>query len=106
MKCPNCGAQAPAGAADCAGCGVVFAKFQAQRERERKEAAEFLALTELPPASVPRLWPGRVAASVLLVLWLGSLIWYYANKLNDRDERIEADLRARSRAASLANPPR
>ncbi len=106
MKCPNCGVEAPAGAAECSGCGVVFVKFLAQREREKKEAAEFLAMTQLPPARTPKLWPGRVAAIVLLLIWFGGLYWYYVNTLNERDERIESDLRARSRAAALAVPPR
>lgn len=106
MKCPNCGVEAPADATECAGCGVIFAKFTAQRERERKEAAEFLALTQLPPAKAPKYWPGRIAAIVVLVLWLGGLFWYYVNALNDHDERIQSDLRARSRAAALAVPPR
>lgn len=106
MKCPNCGAEAPAGATECVGCGVIFAKFIAQRERERKEAAEFLALTQLPSAATPKYWSGRIAAIVLLLIWLGGLFWYYVNVLNDHDERIQSDLRARSRAAALAVPPR
>ena len=105
MKCPNCGLEASAGALDCAGCGVIFAKFLAQREREKKEAAEFLALSQAPAAPAPKLWRGRVAAGVLLVIWFGALLWYYANTLNAREERIQSDLRARSRAAELAAPP-
>ena len=106
MKCPKCGVAAAAGATECAGCGVIFAKYMAQRERERKEAAEFLALTQLPPAGAPKYWSGRVAASVVVVIWLGGLLWYYVNVLNDQDERAQSDLRARSRAAALAVPPR
>lgn len=106
MKCPNCGVVASDGATECAGCGVIFAKFLAQRERERKEAAEFLAMTELPPVKTPRYWPARVAAIGVLLIWLGGLFWYYVNELNDHDARIESDLRARSRAAALAVPPR
>ncbi len=105
MKCPNCGVEAPAAASECAGCGVIFAKFQAQREREKKEAAEFLALSQAAVAPAPQLWRGRVAAGVMLLIWFGSLLWYYANTLNAREERIQSDLRARSRAAALAAPP-
>ena len=105
MKCPNCGVEATAGATECSGCGVFFAKFLAQREREKKEAAEFLALSQAPVAAPPKLWRGRIAAGVLLLIWFVSLLWYYSNTLNAREERIQSDLRARSRAAELATPP-
>ena len=105
MKCPKCGVEVPAGATECSGCGVIIAKFLAQRERERKEAAEFLALSQAPVAAAPKLWRGRIAAGVLLLIWFGALLWYYANTLNAREERIQSDLRARSRAAELAAPP-
>ena len=55
VKCPNCGVMAVAGAPDCAACGIIFAKYLAQREREKKEAAEFLALSQVPGASAPKL---------------------------------------------------
>ena len=106
MKCPNCGVEASAGAVDCAGCGVIFVKFLAQRGREKKEAAEFLALTQAPAAGAPKYWRGRIAAIIVLLIWFGGLFWYYVNALNDQDERIQSDLRARSRAAALAVPPR
>ena len=106
VKCPNCGVAAAAGAPDCAACGVIFAKYLAQREREKKEAAEFLALSQAPVAAPPKLWRGRVAAGVLLLIWFAGLMWYYANRLNAREERVQAELRARSRAAAPAVPPR
>jgi hypothetical protein len=105
MKCPNCGVEAPAGAADCAGCGVIFAKFLAQREREKKEAAEFLALTQAPRPGAPK-WAARTVAIVVLLIWCGGLFWYYVNALNDQEERFQSEKRARSRAAALAVPPR
>ena len=106
MKCPNCGVEAPAGAADCAGCGVIFAKFLAQREREKKEAAEFLALTQAPRPGAPKKWPARTVAIIVLLIWCGGLFWYYVNALNDQEERFQSEKRARSRAAALAVPPR
>ncbi len=106
MKCPNCGVEAPADATECAGCGVIFAKFLAQREREKKEAAELLALMQLRPAGNPNYWPGRIAAVGVLLIWLGGLFWYYLDALNDQDERIQSDLRAHSRSETLAVPPR
>jgi len=106
MKCPNCGVVAPSGAADCAGCGGVFAKFLAQREREKKEAAEFLALTQAPRAGTPKQWPARTVAIIVLLIWCGGLFWYYVNALNDQEERFQSEMRARSRAAALAVAPR
>lgn len=105
MKCPNCGVQAPAGATDCAGCGVVFAKFLAQREREKKAAADFLELKELPQAAPANYRNLHIAAGVVLAIWFAGLLWYYVNTLNEREERIQSELRARSRAAALAVPP-
>lgn len=102
MKCPNCGVEAPAGATECAACAIIFAKFQAQREREKKEAAEFLALPEQKPFSAPKYW--RYVAAISVLIWLGALTWYYVNALNDREERLDSQLRARSRAAALPAP--
>ncbi|MBI4060497.1 MAG: hypothetical protein HY403_03620 [Elusimicrobia bacterium] len=106
MKCPNCGIEAPADAPDCAGCGIIFAKFLAQRERERKEAAEFLARAEARPSAAAKNRRGRVAAVVLLLIWCGGLFWYYVDALNELDERVQSDLRARSRASAPAVSPR
>ncbi len=91
---------------ECAGCGVIFAKFLAQREREKKEAAEFLALTQAPQAGAPKKWPARTIAIIVLLIWCGGLFWYYVNALNDQEERLQSELRARSREAALAVPPR
>lgn len=66
MKCPNCGVQAPAGAADCSSCGIVFEKFKKR-------------LDHLPPPTPPRfpLWLGRTIAVVIVVLWMLGLYAFY-----------------------------
>lgn len=38
MTCPKCGAARPAGAAECPKCGVIYARFEQKRERQRQEA--------------------------------------------------------------------
>lgn len=77
MKCPNCGAEAPAGAVDCAGCGVIFAKFKAKLERVEAPA----------PAPPVNRWKGRAIALTLVMLWCAGFALYYS--------RVVADLRAR-----------
>lgn len=49
-KCPACGAVAAAGALECAGCGVVFAKWKAKQDREQAPSGRSLA--EPPPVLV------------------------------------------------------
>lgn len=66
MKCPNCGVEAPAGAADCAACGVIFAKFKKKLEN-----------LELPPPAKINLWKGRVVALVLVTIWIVAFGLYY-----------------------------
>ncbi len=66
MKCPNCGVQAPAGATECPGCGVIFAKFKRKLEN-------------LEPSSVPAInpWIGRGLAAALLLAWIIAFTLYY-----------------------------
>ena len=66
MKCPNCGVQAPAGAADCAGCGVIFAKFKKKLE-----------LATVPVASTFNPWKGRAIAAAIVALWFVAFGLYY-----------------------------
>ena len=78
MKCPNCGAESPTGATDCAGCGVIFAKFKKKLES-----------LEAPPATKPsNPWKGRLIALALVALWCAGFALYYRS--------VVAELRARS----------
>lgn len=54
MNCPNCGHPEPDGSAECSGCGVIFAKWKARRERAQAampEAPDGAALLDSAPAS-------------------------------------------------------
>lgn len=86
MKCPNCGLEGPAGAAECAGCGIIFAKF-----KKKLEAVGSAPSKPFNP------WKGRAAALVLVVLWCVGFALYY--------RRVVADLRAR-RPDTRPRPPR
>lgn len=66
MRCPNCGVTPAAGAVECAGCGVIFAKLKKQLE-----------LPPTPSASGLNPWTGRVIAGVILVIWCLAFGWYY-----------------------------
>ena len=93
MRCPNCGIEVPTGAADCASCGVIFAKF-----KKKLEAAP------APAPSTYNPWKGRVIAAALAVVWfIGFGLYYY---------RVIVGIRARSphgtmsrRSSPVSNPP-
>lgn len=87
MKCPNCAAENPEGAAECPRCGLLFAKLKAQREREKREAAEFLAAAEKPQPPPPDLWKGRLIAAGVVMLWFVLLFVYFVRDLNRRAEK-------------------
>jgi hypothetical protein len=89
VKCPHCLAEAPDEAAECPRCGLLFAKLKAQREREKREAAEFLALAEkpAPPAKPSDPWKGRLIAAGVVLLWFVALFFYFVNDLNRRAEK-------------------
>jgi hypothetical protein len=69
MKCPNCGVAASAGAAECAGCGVIFAKFLKKLE------------LKVPEPAPRNPWTGRAAAFALLMVWFIALTLYYHRRV-------------------------
>jgi uncharacterized membrane protein YvbJ len=88
VKCSNCAAEASEGAAECPKCGVLFAKLKAQKEREKREAAEFLAAAEKPaPSAPPDPWKGRLAAAAVVLIWFVILFAYIVMDLNRRAEK-------------------
>lgn len=80
MKCPNCGVDAPAGASDCAACGVIFAKF--------KKKLESLPVT---PPSRFQPWMGRALAVVVVLAWILGFALYYHHALSGTPVRNSAD---------------
>jgi|GEM_PF-2084521 len=69
MKCPSCGAVCPEGALECASCGVIFAKLEERRKREKAEAAEALARLNAPASQPFDLALGKRIAAGALVIW-------------------------------------
>lgn len=56
MKCPSCSAESPDAAAECAACGLNYAKWRAKAEKsafEAAAAAEAAALFPRSPAATP-----------------------------------------------------
>jgi hypothetical protein len=80
MKCPNCSVEAPAGAADCAACGVIFAKFKKKLEN-----------LSAPSAPMIRPWLGRWVAAAIVVTWMVALGLYYHRALSRPPVRVSAD---------------
>jgi hypothetical protein len=81
VKCPKCSAQAPAGAAECPSCGVIFAKLSKkkshEREADKKAAADFMAMAEAGERSAAvHPWLGKGIAIGLIVAWLGAMGYY------------------------------
>ena len=70
MKCPNCAAEAAAGAKECPSCGVIFAKL-------------IKKLETLEPAPSPEFnpWIGRGIAAALLVAWFIVFGFYYRRRV-------------------------
>ncbi|MDP3543257.1 MAG: hypothetical protein Q8T11_12385 [Elusimicrobiota bacterium] len=79
MKCPICGVDAPAGAVDCAACGIIFAKF--------KKKLESLPVT---PASRFQPWMGRALAVVIVLAWMAGFGLYYRAVLSEMPARKTA----------------
>ena len=77
MKCPNCAVEYAAGAAECAACGVIFAKF-----KKKLEAASALVPSKFNP------WIGRAIAAALVAVWFVGFGLYY--------RRVVSAIRART----------
>jgi hypothetical protein len=90
MKCPACAHEGPDGAAECASCGVIFAKFKEKKEAERRAAEELLAKAE-QPAPPPNPWVPRLLAIGLVCLWLSVMAVYYLLTMNRTVQRVEAE---------------
>lgn len=71
MKCPHCGVDVPAGAIECAGCGVIFAKFKKKLEH-----------LEAPAPATFNPWKGRAIAVAIVALWLLAFGLYYHRVLS------------------------
>ena len=67
MKCPNCGVEASAGAAECSACGVIFAKFQKKLDLDAKPT----------PSKAINPWIGRAVAAALVAIWFVGFGIYY-----------------------------
>ncbi len=84
MECPSCGKTAPAGAAECPACGVVFAKWEKREkdrdeERKREEAAALAAL-ESPAAAPADPWVGRGIAAAIAAAWMIAFGLYFRHR--------------------------
>ena len=88
MKCPNCGAQAQEGAAECPQCGLVFAKWRERQEKETREAAEALKAHGAPPEPPPaNPWTGRLFAGLIVLWWMLGLAVYYMHRMRSVSAR-------------------
>ncbi|MBI5247277.1 MAG: hypothetical protein HY923_08850 [Elusimicrobia bacterium] len=72
MKCPNCGVSSKAGAADCAGCGVIFAKFQKKLE-----------LGPGTPSKPINPWAARAVAAALVAVWFVGFGLFYRERVSE-----------------------
>jgi hypothetical protein len=97
MKCPKCGAQAPAEAAECAACGAIFAKLKELKEREKREVeAALKAAVEAEPEAPPRRpWLGRAIALAVIVGWMVFLAFYIRSELAESRRRALDSTRPR-----------
>lgn len=98
MKCPNCAAENPEGSAECASCGVIFAKLKAKKERTVLEAKAGEALTAAKPEDEPAAfnpWKGRAIAGGIVVLWIAGFAIYYHRAVADALKRARVEVKSR-----------
>lgn len=98
MKCPNCSAEGPEGGAECASCGVIFAKFKKRQERVVLEAKAGEALVAAAPEEKPAAfnpWKGRAIAGAIVLLWLAGFAVYYRRAVSEALARRRLDVKDR-----------
>ncbi len=95
MKCANCGIEASAGATECAGCGVIFAKLMAKKERVALEAKVGLVASEAPALPILNPWKARAAAAGFVAFWFVSLGLYYRHAVAVRALAAKKEVRER-----------
>ncbi|UPT73590.1 MAG: hypothetical protein M0D55_17280 [Elusimicrobiota bacterium] len=98
MKCPNCAAEAADGSAECASCGVIFAKLKAKKERVVLEAkaGEALASTA-PEEKAPEFnpWKIRAVAAAVVLAWLVGFGVYYRRAVSEALARRRLEVKER-----------
>jgi hypothetical protein len=93
MKCPSCACAADDDAAECPGCGLIFAKW---RERQAKEKAAALAALAALEAPAPALllanpWIVRGVAAAVVGVWISVLGVYVFHHTRKRGASIGDD---------------
>lgn len=88
MQCPKCSTEQPDSNVECAGCGIVFARWKATQERPRPEAE---VVRPLPPVIEPE--PGErtiprwvLAVAVVLLVFIG-MKWTSARRAERAREK-------------------
>ncbi len=86
MNCPSCGVAGDPAAAECAKCGLVFAKWRKREDdrvaRQNAEAA--LGLQPTRSLKLPSKEAMRVGAVILAGLWLVFLGWFTYKHTNPK----------------------
>lgn len=99
MKCPSCGAASLEGAAQCAGCGVDFAKW------EKRQLARSESPAPAPAASGGRLDLAVIGVVVALLAGGGYKVWRYLGRDSAERARLAAEREALKPARVAEAPP-
>lgn len=87
MKCPSCSAEGPDGAAECAACGVIFAKLKAKAEK---------AAAAPTPAPAPAPPPSGLGSTVAILLSLCVVVYggyrVYESRVSPEPEKAKGAL--------------
>lgn len=107
--CPNCGADRAPQAAECGGCGLIFAKHAAIQERARRAALEAAAemerLAALPRPEAPtRAADYRGVAVGVVVGWLVAFAFWCALSPRTRLGGVRVIDATRQNSALLQDP--